>query len=147
MSGAPPVIRKLSEIPAFRISPGDTVRLAELAGPDHGSSASVFLEIWEPGGAQPLNSHDASAEIFIVLAGQARAYSDESVVELVSGDVLVLQPGSEHRILNTSDADRLYTITIMADDGGFSGLVTSGTPTELEPADLGMLVRSLDLTS
>jgi mannose-6-phosphate isomerase-like protein (cupin superfamily) len=143
MSGAAPVIRKISEIPAFLISPQDTVRLAELAGPDHGSSTSVFLEIWEPGGAQPVNSHEDSAEIFIVLSGQAEAHSDQTVAELEPGDVLILQPGSEHRIVNTSETERLYTITVMANDGGFAKLVTDGTPAELGPADVGVLIRSL----
>lgn len=147
MSGAAPIIRKLTDIPGYLISPDDTVRLAELAGPRHGTGTSVFLEIWEPGGAQPLNSHEDSAEIFIVLSGQAQAHSDDDVHELVAGDVLILQPGSEHRILNTSEDQRLYTITIMANDGGFARLVTDGTPAPLTAEDLGHLVASLAPTS
>ncbi|MEP7764749.1 cupin domain-containing protein [Sanguibacter sp. 25GB23B1] len=143
MSGAAPIVRKLTDIPGFLISPTDTVRLAELAGPTHGTSASVFLEIWEPGGAQPLNSHEDSAEIFVVLAGQAEAHSDDDAVDLGPGDVLILQPGSEHRIINTSTTDRLYTITVMANDGGFAKLVTDGTPVPLTAEDLGVLVPSL----
>lgn len=143
MSGAAPIVRKLTEVPGFLISPTDTVRLAELAGPSHGTNASVFLEIWEPGGAQPLNSHEDSAEIFVVLAGQAEAHSDDDVVNLGPGDILILQPGSEHRIFNTSTTDRLYTITVMANDGGFSKLVTDGTPVPLTAEDLGVLVPSL----
>jgi mannose-6-phosphate isomerase-like protein (cupin superfamily) len=140
MSGAPPIVRRLSELPAYLISPEDTVRLAEIAGPRHGSNASVYLEIWEPGGAQPINSHEDSAEIFVVLAGQAQAHSDDETVELTAGDVLVLQPGSEHRIFNTSTTERLYTITVMANDGGFSDLVTGGTPVELTDEDRAVLV-------
>ncbi|GAB3423926.1 cupin domain-containing protein [Flindersiella endophytica] len=140
MSGLPPVVRKLAELPAYLISPDDTVRLAELAGPKQGSSASVFLEIWEPGGAQPVNSHEDSAEIFIVLAGTARAHSDEHTVDLSAGDVLVLQPGSEHRIVNTSETGKLMTITVMADDGGFAKLVTDGTPTPLRSEEISALV-------
>jgi mannose-6-phosphate isomerase-like protein (cupin superfamily) len=140
MSGEPPVVRRLQELPAYLISPDDTVRLAELAGPKQGSSTSVFLEIWEPGGAQPLNSHADSAEIFIVLSGQARAHSDDSVVELSAGDVLVLRPGSEHRIINTSDTGKLFTITVMANDGGFAELVTDGTATQLTAAEISALI-------
>ncbi|PFG34397.1 cupin domain-containing protein [Sanguibacter antarcticus] len=143
MSGAAPIVRKLTDIPGYLISPTDTVRLAELAGPSHGTSTSVFLEIWEPGGAQPLNSHEDSAEIFIVLAGHAEAHSDDDMVPLSPGDVLILQPGSEHRIINTSATERLTTITIMANDGGFAQLVTDGTPVPLTAADLGVLVPSL----
>lgn len=143
MTGAAPIVRNLTDIPGFLISPDDTVRLAELAGPQHGTNASVFLEIWEPGGAQPLNSHEDSAEIFIVLKGEAQAHSDDAQLPLTAGDVLILQPGSEHRILNTSATERLYTITVMANDGGFAKLVTDGTPTPLTREDLGVLVSSL----
>jgi mannose-6-phosphate isomerase-like protein (cupin superfamily) len=113
------------------ISPGDTVRLACLAGPADGSATSVFFEVWEPGGAQPPNSHPESAEIFVVLAGQGIAHSDENSVELHQGDVLILAPKSVHRIENTSATERLYTVTIMADDGGampggFAALVDAG---------------------
>jgi mannose-6-phosphate isomerase-like protein (cupin superfamily) len=139
MSGDAPIVRRLAELPAYLISPQDTVRLVELAGPQQGSSASIFLEIWEPGGAQPVNSHADSAETFLVLAGEAEAHSDETVVALRAGDVLTLQPGSEHRILNTSTTERLYTITVMADDGGFAKLVTDGTPVHLEDADVAVL--------
>ncbi|MCS5735638.1 cupin domain-containing protein [Herbiconiux daphne] len=141
MSGEAPIVRKLADLPGFLISPHDTVRLAALAGPAQGSSASVFLEIWQPGGAQPLNSHAESAETFIVLSGVATAHSDESVVSLEAGDVLVLQPGSEHRIVNASATEPLCTITIMADDGGFEKLVTSGTPTPLTAEEVAVLVR------
>ncbi|MFI6366238.1 cupin domain-containing protein [Nocardia sp. NPDC050630] len=144
MAGAPPVVRHLADLSAALISPADTVRLCTLAGPEHGSSASVFLEIWEPGGAQPLNSHEDSAEIFIVLAGTARAHSDTHAVDLGAGDVLILQPGSEHRILNTSDTERLYTITVMADDAGFADLVDRGTPTRLSDADIRTLATGFD---
>lgn len=143
MSGAAPVVRNVSDLPGYLISEGDTVVLAELAGPTQGSSASVFLEIWEPGGAQPLNSHAESAEIFIVLSGSAEAHSDDDVLALKAGDVLTLQPGSEHRIVNASATDKLYTITIMANDGGFASMVTGGTRVPLASADLDVLVRGL----
>ncbi|MDX2377678.1 cupin domain-containing protein [Microbacterium sp. LRZ72] len=143
MSGDAPIVRKITDLPAYLISTGDTVRLCELAGPDQGSSASVFLEIWEPGGAQPLNSHADSAEIFLVLSGQATALSDDASVDLTAGDVLVLQPGSEHRIINRSETEKLYTVTVMADDGGFARLVTRGTPTPLASDEAGALVSGL----
>ncbi|WP_216900739.1 cupin domain-containing protein [Nocardia alni] len=140
MTGAPPIVRHLAELSAALISPTDTVRLCTLAGPGQGSSASVFLEIWEPGGSQPLNSHPDSAEIFLVLSGRATAHSDAHTIDLTPGDVLILQPGSEHRIVNTSATDRLYTITVMADDGGFAALVDSGIAVPLTPADIHTVV-------
>lgn len=145
MSGASPIVRNINDLSAHLISPKDTVRLAELAGPAHGSSASAFLEIWEPGGAQPVNSHEDSAEIFIVLKGEAVAHSDAEQVQLRAGDVLILQPGSEHRIINASATDRFYAITIMADDGGFARLVTDGVPVPLEPEDIATLITAGDV--
>lgn len=144
MAGQPPIVRRLVDLSAALISPADTVRLCTLAGPEHGSTASVFLEIWEPGGAQPVNSHPDSAEIFLVLGGDARAHSDDHAVQLTAGDVLVLQPGSEHRIVNTSDTERLYTITIMAEDGGFADLVGRGTPVELSSDDIRALAPGFE---
>ena len=102
----PPQTFPAAAISAFRISPQDTVKLAVLAGPSTGSSATVVFEIWEPGGAQPPNSHPDSAETFVVLRGTATAYSDEHVQPLQAGDTLVLPAGSVHRIVNTSPTER-----------------------------------------
>lgn len=141
---APPILRHLDDVAPQLISPTDTVKLALLAGPADGSSASVFFEVWEPGGSQPDNSHPESTEIFVILSGAGRAHSDEHVVDLRAGDALVLRPGSTHRIVNTSDTERLYTVTIMADDdgalpGGFAKLVATGTVAEWNGTDRAVL--------
>jgi mannose-6-phosphate isomerase-like protein (cupin superfamily) len=140
----PPVLRHLDDVTPFLIAPHDTVKLAPLAGPADGSPASVFFEVWGPGGAQPDNSHPESTEIFVVLSGHGAAHSDEHTVHIGPGDVLVLPPGSVHRIENTSATERLYTVTIMAEDGGampggFAGLVGSGTPVEWDATDRSAL--------
>ncbi|MEU4657364.1 cupin domain-containing protein [Streptomyces sp. NPDC023723] len=140
----PPTVRRLDQAVPRLISPADTVKLALLAGPDDNSPASVFYEVWEPGGAQPDNSHPDSTEIFVVLAGHGTAHSDEHSVPLGPGDVLVLPPGSVHRIENTSPAERMYTVTIMAEDGGampggFAALVAAGTPVAWDGADRAVL--------
>jgi mannose-6-phosphate isomerase-like protein (cupin superfamily) len=140
----PPILRHLDDVAPQLISPADTVKLALLAGPRDGSSASVFFEVWEPGGSQPDNSHPESTEIFVILSGTGRAHSDEHVVDLRAGDALVLHPGSTHRIVNTSVTERLYAVTIMADDGGalpggFAELVTAGTAVEWDGADRAIL--------
>jgi quercetin dioxygenase-like cupin family protein len=112
--------------------------------PADGTATSVFYEVWEPGGSQPPNSHPDSTEIFVVLRGTGRAYSDGHVADLRAGDVLVLPPGSVHRIENISVRERLYTVTIMANDpgalpGGFAALVDKGTPARWENADRDVL--------
>lgn len=136
---APPLVRSLDEVTAHRISPDDTVRLAVLSGPRQGSPTTVVFEVWEPGGAQPPNSHPVSTETFVVLAGRGVAHSDEHTRTIGPGDVLVLPPGSVHQIVNTSATDRLYTITIMAPDEGFAALVERGPAVRLDPEDLAVL--------
>jgi len=135
----PPSITRRAEIMFHHITPGDTVKLAVLAGPSTGSPTTVVLEVWEPGGAQPPNSHPGSSETFVVLAGLATAYSDEDVVALAAGDTLTLMPGSVHRIVNESDTDRLYTLTVMQADGGFADMITRGPRVELDERDLAVL--------
>jgi hypothetical protein len=140
----PPVIRRLGEVPPQLISAADTVKLACLAGPADASPASVFFEVWEPGGAQPDNSHPGSAEIFVFLAGHGIAHSDEHTVAAGPGDVLILPRGSVHRIENASATERLYAVTIMAEDagalpGGFARLVGGGLPAVWDETDLRVL--------
>jgi mannose-6-phosphate isomerase-like protein (cupin superfamily) len=144
MSSNAPIVRHLDDVAPKLISADDTVRLATLVRPADGTGTSVFFEVWEPSGAQPPNSHPGSTEIFVVLRGEGRAFSDEHSVDLRAGDVLVLSPGSVHRIVNTSPTERLYTVTIMANDpgalpGGFAALVDRGTPTEWDAADRAVL--------
>ncbi|ADP82965.1 cupin domain-containing protein [Pseudofrankia inefficax] len=135
----PQLVRPLAEVTAHRISPGDTVRLAVLSGPAQGSPATVVFEVWEPAGAQPPNSHPASTETFVVLAGHGVAHSDGHTQEIGPGDVLVLPPGSVHRIVNPSATDRLYTLTVLAPDDGFAALIERGPVAALDPEDLAIL--------
>jgi mannose-6-phosphate isomerase-like protein (cupin superfamily) len=140
MNSSAPVVRHLDDVLPKLISPTDTVRLATLVRPSDGTDTSVFFEVWEPSGAQPPNSHPDSTEIFVVLSGEGRAFSDEHSVDLRPGDVLILPPGSVHRIVNTSPTERLYTVTIMANDpgalpGGFAALVDRGTPLTWDATD------------
>ena len=111
MSSSAPIVRHLDEVLPKLISPADTVRLATLVRPSDGTDTSVFFEVWEPSGAQPPNSHPDSTEIFVVLRGEGRAFSDEHSVDLRAGDVLILPPGSVHRIVNTSPASTRMFIT------------------------------------
>lgn len=140
----PPTLRRLDDVAPQLISPGDTVKLALLAGPADGSPTSVFLEVWEPGGSQPDNSHPESTEIFVILSGTGRAHSDEHTVALRPGDALVLHPGSTHRIVNTSATERLYAVTVMAEDsgalpGGFAELVSRGAAAAWDGTDRDVL--------
>jgi hypothetical protein len=139
----PPQLTDLRATTAFRISPGDTVKLAPLRDPDTLYPASVFFEIWEPGGSQPPNSHPGSVETFLFLAGEGVAYCDEVVSAVQAGQFLVLPPRSVHRVENTGPG-RLYAITTMTPDAGFAALVRAGVPEPLDPEDLAVLNARFD---
>lgn len=124
--------------PCHRISAGDTVRLALLRAPDDLYDASVSFEIWDPGGAQPPNSHPGSVETFWFLAGEGVAISDGVETLVRAGQLLVLPPGSVHQIRNTGPG-RLYAITTMVPDAGFAALITAGPPAALDDEDLAVL--------
>ena len=143
-----PILKHLDELTTHRISPGDTVKLAHVTGPSEGSPTSVFFEIWDPQGVQPDNTHPDSVEIFVFLSGEGIAVSDEHSVAVKAGDVLVLPSGSVHHIQNTSDTERLYAVTIMANDlgsmeKGFEHLVISGDRDALDDADKASIFTGL----
>ena len=143
---AAPVVKSLADITPHHIGDNRSVKLAVLSGPADGSATTVVFEIWEPGGSQPDNSHDASTETFVVLQGRARAYSDEHVAELGPGNVLVLPATSVHHIVNASTTERLYTITVMESDGGFADLIRTGPEAAFDEQDAAVLGAVLATT-
>jgi ureidoacrylate peracid hydrolase len=126
---------------AHRISAGDSVKLIVLRRPNETYDASIFLEVWDPGGAQPPNSHPNSVETFYFLRGSGTAHSDGKETEVTANDLIVLPPGTLHRIENTGD-DKLYAITTMTPDGGFADLVEAGPAAALDDEDLALLRAS-----
>lgn len=133
----PPELVDTAGLRAFLISPGDTVKLAVLRRPDDLYDASVVFEVWEPGGAQPPNSHPGSVETFYFLHGQGVAHCDDHDQPVQAGQLLVLPPRSVHRIENTGGG-RLYAITTMAPDAGFAAMIEAGVPASLDPEDLAV---------
>lgn len=134
---APPELLDAAAAPCFRMSAGDTVKLAVVRAPDAGWDATVVFEVWDPGGAQPPNSHAGSVETFWFLAGEGIASSDGVEVPVGPGTLLVLPPGSVHFIRNTGPG-RLYAVTTMLPDAGFAALVAAGVPDRLGDADLAV---------
>jgi mannose-6-phosphate isomerase-like protein (cupin superfamily) len=123
------------------IAPGDSVRLGVIRRPHGSYDASVLFEVWEPGGAQPPNSHPHSVETFWFLAGEGVATSDGVETPVRAGQLLVLPPGSLHHIRNTGEG-RLYAITTMTPDDGFAALVERGPLAPFDPDDLAVLDRA-----
>lgn len=131
-------IHDATAVTGHRISPGDTVRLGVVRAPTSEHDASVFFEVWDPGGAQPPNSHPHSFETFWFLRGEGIAVSDGVEVPVRAGQLLVLPAGSLHHIRNTGEG-RLYAITTMTPDDGFADLVEAGPTAEFDASDLAVL--------
>ena len=126
-------------VKAFRIAPGDTNYFAMLFDPAKDKIDNIFVvEIFTPGGATPPNEHAAAHEFFYVLEGEGRARCDGKQMPLKKGDALLLRPGSEHVIENTGSG-KLYTLTVMTPNEGFSELIRNGEEVTLDEEDLRIL--------
>jgi mannose-6-phosphate isomerase-like protein (cupin superfamily) len=139
MMKLPVIARRASELRGFRIAPGDTNYFACLFDPiADGVSFTLVVEIFEPGGRTPPNTHQAAEECFIVLAGHGKAYADGVETPIGPGDAFVLRPGTEHVVVNDT-AEKLYCLTLMTPNEGFAELIRGGVPVELAPEDIAVL--------
>jgi mannose-6-phosphate isomerase-like protein (cupin superfamily) len=139
MNAPPLFLAKAAEMQAFRISEQDSNYFVIL----HDNSVEGFehvcvIEIFEPGGQTPPNSHKAAFEFFYVLAGTGRASCGENIVELERGSAMLLPPGGVH-VIENSGPGKLYTLTVMTPDENFSALIRSGTPVTLGQDDIALL--------
>jgi len=136
---ATPVAKTPEALQAFRIAPGDTNYFACLADPlAEGVPFTAIVEIYEPGGATPPNTHAAAVEFFYILEGEGVGLCDGAEVALRKGSFLMLPPGKEHVVRNTGSG-RLYALTVMAPNEGFAELIHAGTPVALDAADIAVL--------
>lgn len=123
----------------FQISPADTNYFAVLFDPQRGGSEAIFLiEIFRVGGATPPNTHAAAHEFFYVLEGEGIARCDGQATPVKKGDAILVSPGTEHIVENTG-AGKLYTLTVMTPNEGFSELIHSGRRVELDDEDRRVL--------
>ena len=126
---------------AYRISPGDTNRLAIVFDPiKDGVSCTYCVEIFDIGGKTPPNRHQYAVEMFFILKGEGQAICDGKTVPIRAGDSLLVPPTGTHMIENTGSS-RLYTLTIMVPNEDFAELIRSGTSVELDQEDLEVLCR------
>jgi mannose-6-phosphate isomerase-like protein (cupin superfamily) len=139
MMTVPAIAKRGAEVQAFRISPDDSNYFACLLDPlADGVSFTLVVEIFEPGGKTPPNTHAIAEEAFFVLAGSGRAVADGTMRDIGPGDVLVLRPGTEHVVENTG-AGKLYCLTMMTPNEGFAELIRAGTPVMLTEADRAII--------
>jgi mannose-6-phosphate isomerase-like protein (cupin superfamily) len=132
-------VAALAQARAFRISPDDTKYFVVLFDQTSDAIDNIFvIEIFRPGGATPPNEHAAAHEFFHVLHGEGIARCDGKTLAIRKGDSLLLHPGSEHVIENTGTG-KLYTLTVMTPNEGFSELIRGGDPVELDAEDIRIL--------
>ena len=137
-----PVVKSPKDYQAFRISPGDTNKLALVFDTATANVSLTFcVEIFDVGGKTPPNRHQWAAEMFFVLKGEGRATCDGKTVAIETGDSMLVPATGTHEIENTGQT-RLYTLTIMVPNEHFAELIRSGTPVELDEEDLAVLRRS-----
>jgi quercetin dioxygenase-like cupin family protein len=78
----------------------------EFVGAQHGTSASFFLVIAEPGRGPRLHRHKYDKFVY-VLSGRAKWIVGDKELEAKAGDVLVVKAGEPHKfIADTNDPVR-----------------------------------------
>jgi mannose-6-phosphate isomerase-like protein (cupin superfamily) len=129
------IVKPRETYKAFKISPQDTNKMVLVLDPliDQTSFVCV-VEIFEVGGRTPPNKHEIGQEMFFVLRGEGRAYSEGKTADLRAGDCLMVPPGSSHEIENTG-AGRLYCLTMMTPNDGFAELIRAGEPAPIDDED------------
>ncbi len=139
MMSTPVIGKRAADLRGFRIAPTDTNYFACLLDPlADGVSFTLVVEIFEPGGKTPPNTHSVAEECFFVLAGEGVATADGKTMPIGPGDCFVLRPGVEHVVENTGTT-KLYCLTLMTPNEGFAELIRNGTPVDLAPEDIAVL--------
>lgn len=134
-----PVAKTLETLRAFKISESDTNYFACLADPlDDGVPFTMVVEIYQPGGATPPNTHRAAYEHFFILHGTGKGYCDGIEVDLAAGSSLLVPPGKEHVVENTGTG-KLYALCTMVPNEDFAEMIHSGFPVELDEGDKAVL--------
>lgn len=134
-----PIAKTPETLRAFKISPQDTNYFACLADPvTDGVPFTMLVEIYEPGGATPPNTHATAFEHFFILKGTGKGYCDGVQVDLGPGASLLVPPGKEHIVENTG-IGKLYTLCTMIPNEGFAEMVHAGIPVELTHEDIAVL--------
>ena len=136
-----PVAKSPKDYQAFRISPGDTNKLAIVFDTATANmSLTVCVEIFDVGGKTPPNRHHMAVEMFFILKGEGQVTCDGKTVSIGAGDSLLVPATATHLIENTGSS-RLYALCIMVPNEDFAELIRSGMPVELDEEDLAVLHR------
>jgi mannose-6-phosphate isomerase-like protein (cupin superfamily) len=139
---AQPVAKTPRQMRAFKISEADTNYFACIADPiDEGVDFTILVEIYQPGGATPPNTHTAAHEFFYILEGIGKGFCDGMEVDLAPGSTLLLPPGKEHIVQNTGPG-KLYALCVMVPNEAFAEMIHNGIEVALDDADIAVLTRA-----
>ncbi len=73
---------------------------ASIATPSRGASeVSVIRQRQQPGGFNPLHTHDHE-EVMVMMAGEAAVTVGEETAIILAGDTLIIPAGASHQIAN-----------------------------------------------
>ena len=140
MTEAPAIARGPADYETFRIAATDTHRMAVIADPIRDRVPFVAsVEIFDPHGKTPPNTHTDAHELFFVLSGSGFAYCNGEKFPVAPGDSFIVRPGNEH-VVENPNAERLYCLTVMMPDEGFAELIRAGLPEKLDAADIAAIV-------
>lgn len=138
------IARSPADYQTFRISPSDTNRMAIIADPVRDKVPfTAIVEIFEPGGKTPPNTHLGAYELFFVLRGNGFALCDGKRLAVAPGDSFVVRPGHEH-VVENPNAERLYCLTVMIPNEGFAELMRAGLPEILDATDIAAITGARD---
>jgi mannose-6-phosphate isomerase-like protein (cupin superfamily) len=139
---AQPVAKTPRQMRAFKISEADTNYFACIADPiDEGVDFTILVEIYQPGGATPPNTHSAAHEFFYILEGTGKGLCDGVEVDLAPGSTLLLPPGKEHIVQNTGPG-KLYALCVMVPNEAFAEMIHDGIEVALDEDDIAVLTRA-----
>ncbi len=138
------ILRRAETYRAYKIKAEDTNYFACIVDPiadaDRGIDFTAIVEIYQPGGRTPPNTHSKAQELFFVLKGKGKARCDGETRLIEPGDAIVVQPGTEHVIENVGPG-KLYTLTVMIPNEEFAELIHRGIEVSLDDDDLSVLRR------
>ncbi|MGY6410090.1 MAG: cupin domain-containing protein [Alkalilacustris sp.] len=137
-----PIAKTPRQMRAFKISEADTNYFACIADPiDEGVDFTILVEIYQPGGATPPNTHAAAHEFFYILEGTGKGFCDGVEVDLAPGSTLLLPPGKEHIVQNTGPG-KLYALCVMVPNEAFAEMIHNGIEVALDEEDIAVLTRA-----
>ena len=135
----PPVKKSFEDYRAYRISPGDTNRLAIIVDPiGEQTSFIACVEVFDVGGRTPPNVHIRAHEMFFVLAGEGLAHADGATFAIKAGAPAPASRRAPRDPEHGSDA------SLQAHLDGVEEVrraIRSGTPVELDDEDRAVLGR------